>query len=64
LQIWEYLGVGGDSGAAPTITDDQNKLNSNFLRGTIAQGVADLSTGIIFKSISNLFYVEHPGAVQ
>ena len=43
--MWEYLGVGGDSGAAPTITDDQNKVNSNFLRGTIAQGLADSSTG-------------------
>jgi sulfite reductase (NADPH) hemoprotein beta-component len=43
-QIWEYLGV-GDAGSAPTITDDQNKINSNFLRGTIAQGLVDTSTG-------------------
>lgn len=45
--MWEYLGVAGDSGATPAITDDQNKLNSNFLRGTIAQGLADTSTGIL-----------------
>lgn len=43
--VWEYLGVAGDPGAAPPITDDQNKINSNFLRGTIAQGLADTSTG-------------------
>jgi sulfite reductase (NADPH) hemoprotein beta-component len=45
--VWEYLGVAGDAGAATTITDDQNKINSNFLRGTIAQGLADTSTGAL-----------------
>ncbi len=44
-QLWEYLGVSGDSGATVALTPDQIKINSNFLRGTIAQGLQDTSTG-------------------
>ncbi|KAJ1979937.1 Sulfite reductase [NADPH] subunit beta [Dimargaris verticillata] len=36
------------------VTDDQNKVNSNFLRGTIAQGLADTSTGALAESDTKL----------
>ncbi|KAJ1977696.1 Sulfite reductase [NADPH] subunit beta [Dimargaris xerosporica] len=36
------------------VTDDQNKVNSNFLRGTIAQGLTDSSTGALAESDTKL----------
>ncbi|CAO3637278.1 unnamed protein product [Cunninghamella blakesleeana] len=47
--FWKSLGV-KDVGAEddqPKLTDDQMKINSNFLRGTIAEDLLDESTGAI-----------------
>ncbi|SAM07657.1 hypothetical protein [Absidia glauca] len=47
--MWKSLGV-KDIGAddeEPKLTDDQMKINSNFLRGTIAEDLRDESTGAI-----------------
>ncbi|ORZ24160.1 Thiamin diphosphate-binding protein [Absidia repens] len=47
--MWKSLGV-KDIGAEddePKLTDDQMKINSNFLRGTIAEDLQDESTGAI-----------------
>ncbi|KAI9244802.1 thiamine diphosphate-binding protein [Sporodiniella umbellata] len=48
-EFWKSIGV-KDVGAEddePKLTDDQMKINSNYLRGTIAQDLADESTGAI-----------------
>ncbi|KAI9360694.1 hypothetical protein BD770DRAFT_384647 [Pilaira anomala] len=48
-EFWKSLGV-KDVGAEddePKLTDDQMKINSNFLRGTIAEDLLDESTGAI-----------------
>ncbi|CAO3677514.1 unnamed protein product [Rhizopus stolonifer] len=48
-EFWKSLGV-KDVGAEddePKLTDDQMKINSNYLRGTIAEDLADESTGAI-----------------
>ncbi|KAI8978378.1 thiamine diphosphate-binding protein [Pilobolus umbonatus] len=48
-EFWKALGV-KDVGAEddePKLTDDQMKINSNFLRGTIAEDLKDESTGAI-----------------
>ncbi|ORX52477.1 sulphite reductase hemo protein, beta subunit [Hesseltinella vesiculosa] len=46
--MWKSLGVkdvGGEE--EPKLTDDQMKIDSNYLRGTIAQDLLDESTGAI-----------------
>ncbi|OAD07719.1 hypothetical protein MUCCIDRAFT_136063 [Mucor lusitanicus CBS 277.49] len=48
-EFWKSLGV-KDVGAEddePKLTDDQMKINSNYLRGTIAEDLLDESTGAI-----------------
>ncbi|RCI01994.1 hypothetical protein CU098_002541, partial [Rhizopus stolonifer] len=48
-EFWKSLGV-KDVGAEddePKLTDDQMKINSNYLRGTIAEDLKDESTGAI-----------------
>ncbi|KAI8073832.1 thiamine diphosphate-binding protein [Gongronella butleri] len=48
-EMWKALGV-KDVGAGddePKLTDDQMKIDSNYLRGTIAQDLLDESTGAI-----------------
>ncbi|CAO3648618.1 unnamed protein product [Cunninghamella echinulata] len=48
-EFWKSLGV-KDIGAEddePKLTDDQMKINSNYLRGTIAEDLRDESTGAI-----------------
>ncbi|KAI8138614.1 hypothetical protein BJV82DRAFT_545573 [Fennellomyces sp. T-0311] len=48
-ELWKALGV-KDAGAddePPPLTDDQMKIESNYLRGTIAQDLLDESTGAI-----------------
>lgn len=48
-ELWKALGV-KDAGAdddVPKLTDDQMKIDSNYLRGTIAQDLQDESTGAI-----------------
>jgi sulfite reductase (NADPH) hemoprotein beta-component len=53
-KLWAALGVvpkaaAGGAGAPPHV-DDDIKIKSNFLRGTIAEGLADLSTGkLVFE---------------
>ncbi|ANB12012.1 sulfite reductase (NADPH) subunit beta [Sugiyamaella lignohabitans] len=47
--LWKALGVDGVAGAdePPPITNEDIKIGSNFLRGTIAEGLQDKSTGAI-----------------
>lgn len=48
-EFWKSLGV-KDIGAEddePKLTDDQMKINSNFLRGTIVEDLLDESTGAV-----------------
>ncbi|KNC80432.1 hypothetical protein SARC_07203 [Sphaeroforma arctica JP610] len=54
--VWEALGVAGISGgpAPPKITDDDIKTGSNFLRGTILEGLADESTGALAERDTKL----------
>jgi sulfite reductase (NADPH) hemoprotein beta-component len=56
-QIWKALGVDNVEGLpeepAP-ITNEDIKIESNFLRGTIAEGLKDTSTGAISASDSQL----------
>jgi len=50
--LWTALNVvpKGGSGGAPGHVDDDIKIASNYLRGTIAEGLADLSTGkLVFE---------------
>ncbi|CDK30063.1 unnamed protein product [Kuraishia capsulata CBS 1993] len=50
--IWEALGVSGQGNGdePPPITNEDMKIASNFLRGTIVQGLQDQSTGAISAS--------------
>ncbi|ODV83865.1 hypothetical protein CANARDRAFT_9155 [[Candida] arabinofermentans NRRL YB-2248] len=50
-KLWESLGVSLDNGDEPApITNEDMKIASNFLRGTIAEGLLDTSTGAISAS--------------
>ena len=52
-QIWKALGVDqvdADIEEPKPLTNEDIKLASNFLRGTIAEGLADTSTGAIAES--------------
>ncbi|KAJ2636034.1 Sulfite reductase [NADPH] subunit beta [Coemansia sp. RSA 1286] len=51
-RLWSELNIAVVSGAAvaeeaPGRTDEENKVISNYLRGTIAQAIADDSTGAV-----------------
>ena len=49
-QLWQALGVANVEGLPeepPPITNEDIKIQSNFLRGTIAEGLADTTTGAI-----------------
>lgn len=49
-KLWDALGVGNVEGLPeepPPITNEDIKINSNFLRGTIEEGLQDPSTGAI-----------------
>lgn len=49
-KLWDAMGVGNVQGLPeepPPITNEDIKINSNFLRGTIAEGLEDPSTGAI-----------------
>ncbi|OZJ02483.1 hypothetical protein BZG36_04363 [Bifiguratus adelaidae] len=49
-ELWKALGVadaGGVDDEPPKFNDDLHKLNSNFLRGTIVEDLADESTGAV-----------------
>ncbi|KAI5785596.1 hypothetical protein DFH27DRAFT_505375 [Peziza echinospora] len=56
-QLWKFLGVDNVEGLpdepAP-ITNEDIKVNSNFLRGTILEGLADESTGAISAADAQL----------
>ncbi|KAH8678733.1 hypothetical protein BGZ60DRAFT_482135 [Tricladium varicosporioides] len=55
--IWQALGVDKIEGLPeepPPITNEDIKLASNFLRGTIEEGLADTSTGAISASDQQL----------
>ncbi|KAL2761103.1 hypothetical protein ACRALDRAFT_1045748 [Sodiomyces alcalophilus JCM 7366] len=52
-KIWQALGVDKVEGLPeepPPITNEDIKLGSNFLRGTIAEGLKDTSTGALSAS--------------
>lgn len=56
-QLWDALGVGAVEGLPdepPPITNEDIKIASNFLRGTIAEGLLDTSTGAISASDQQL----------
>lgn len=56
-QVWQSLGVDKVEGLAdepPPITNEDIKIESNFLRGTIAEGLQDLSTGALSASDGQL----------
>ncbi len=56
-KLWQALGVDKVSGLPeepPPITNEDIKIQSNFLRGTIAEGLEDLSTGAISASDQQL----------
>ncbi|KAK4544985.1 hypothetical protein LTR36_003890 [Oleoguttula mirabilis] len=49
-KLWDALGLGNIEGLPdepPPITNEDIKINSNFLRGTIVEGLQDQSTGAI-----------------
>jgi len=49
-QLWDAMGVGNVEGLPeepPPLTNEDIKINSNFLRGTIIEGLEDPSTGAI-----------------
>lgn len=49
-KLWDALGVGNVQGLPeepPPITNEDIKADSNFLRGTIAEGLQDTTTGAI-----------------
>ena len=55
--LWQALGVDNVEGLpeeAPPITNEDIKIQSNFLRGTIAEGLEDTSTGAIAASDQQL----------
>jgi sulfite reductase (NADPH) hemoprotein beta-component len=56
-KLWKSLGVDNVSGIPdepPPITNEDIKIASNFLRGTIAEGLKDESTGAISASDQQL----------
>ncbi|KAL8913840.1 MAG: hypothetical protein Q9171_001444 [Xanthocarpia ochracea] len=56
-KLWQALGVDKVEGLPeepPPITNEDIKIQSNFLRGTIAEGLADTSTGAISASDQQL----------
>ncbi|CZT45497.1 probable sulfite reductase hemoprotein beta-component [Rhynchosporium secalis] len=56
-RIWQALGVDKVEGIPdepPPITNEDIKIESNFLRGTIAEGLLDTSTGAIAASDQQL----------
>ena len=56
-KIWQALGVDNVDGLPeepPPITNEDIKLASNYLRGTIVEGLKDTSTGAISASDSQL----------
>lgn len=56
-KLWQVLGVDNISGLPdepPPITNEDIKIASNFLRGTIAEGLKDESTGAISASDQQL----------
>lgn len=56
-KLWKSLGVDNVSGLPdepPPITNEDIKIASNFLRGTIAEGLKDESTGAISASDQQL----------
>lgn len=56
-KLWQALGVDKVSGLPeepPPITNEDIKIQSNFLRGTIAEGLGDLTTGAISASDQQL----------
>ena len=56
-KLWRALGVDKVEGLPeepPPITNEDIKIQSNFLRGTIAEGLADTSTGAIAASDQQL----------
>ena len=56
-KLWQSLGVDNVEGLpeeAPPITNEDIKIQSNYLRGTIAEGLEDISTGAIAASDQQL----------
>ena len=56
-QLWQALGVGNVEGLPeepPPLTNEDIKTESDFLRGTIAEGLRDESTGAISASDQQL----------
>ncbi|KAF8463472.1 hypothetical protein BDZ91DRAFT_850147 [Kalaharituber pfeilii] len=56
-KLWAYLGVDKVEGLAdepPPITNEDIKINSNYLRGTIMEGLLDESTGAISAADAQL----------
>lgn len=56
-QIWKALGaddVDADFEEPKTLTNEDIKIASNFLRGTIAEGLGDTTTGAIAESDAQL----------
>ncbi|QIW99129.1 hypothetical protein AMS68_004647 [Peltaster fructicola] len=56
-KLWDALGVSGIEGLPeepPPITNEDIKIASNFLRGTIAEGLLDTSTGALSASDQQL----------
>jgi sulfite reductase (NADPH) hemoprotein beta-component len=52
--VWEWLGVSADAIETVTISDDAIKAASRYLRGTIAQGLVDESTGALAEMDTKL----------
>ena len=56
-KLWQALGVDKVAGLPeepPPITNEEIKIQSNYLRGTIAEGLEDLTTGAIAASDQQL----------
>jgi sulfite reductase (NADPH) hemoprotein beta-component len=56
-KLWDAMGVGNVEGLPeepPPITNEDIKIESNYLRGTIAEGLKDTSTGAISASDQQL----------
>ncbi|KAK9464418.1 hypothetical protein V1512DRAFT_268397 [Lipomyces arxii] len=56
-ELWKALGVDGIGGAVdepPPITNEDIKIQSNYLRGTIVEGLNDESTGAISANDAQL----------
>ncbi|KAF2483063.1 MGSUL8 sulphite reductase [Neohortaea acidophila] len=52
-KLWDAMGVGNVEGLPdepPPLTNEDIKIQSNFLRGTLAEGLVDESTGAISAS--------------